>query len=279
VGLTVADARAVAHAAEANGMQTAVGFNYRNAPAIAAAKELIAAGELGEITHARCYFLSDYAAHPDGALSWRFQRDRGGNGVLGDLASHGVDLVHHLLGEVDSVIADTAVFVTQRPVPTEATQGHQLAAGGRRDDVENEDYVFAQLRLASGARCTVEASRVSVSEQNAYGIEIHGTRGVVGWDFRRIGELRVGTGSLFQDQSVATRYVGPGDGEYAAFQPGSAIALGYDDLKVIEAHRFLRSIATGQPHGATIADAVRTAAVIEAITESVRTGTWTAPSR
>jgi predicted dehydrogenase len=40
----------------------------------AAARELIAAGELGEITHARFYFLSDYAAHPDGALSWRFQR-------------------------------------------------------------------------------------------------------------------------------------------------------------------------------------------------------------
>jgi predicted dehydrogenase len=190
-----------------------------------------------------------------------------------------VDLVRHLLGDVDSVVADTAIFIPQRPVPTEATSGHQLAAGGRRDEVENEDYVFAQLRLSSGARCTVEASRVSVGEQNAYGFEIHGTKGMVGWDFRRIGELRVGTGSVFQDQPVTTRYVGPGDGEYAAFQPGSAIALGYDDLKVIEAQRFLRSIATGHPHGATIWDAVRTAQVIEAITESVRTGTWTEPAR
>lgn len=278
VGLSAADALAVAEAAEKAGVQTAVGFNYRNAPAVAAARELIAAGELGEITHARCYFLSDYAAHPDGALSWRFQRDRGGNGVLGDLASHGVDLVRYLLGDIESVIADTAIFISQRPVPTGATSGHQLATGGRRDAVENEDYVFAQLRLHSGARCTVEASRVSVGEQNAYGIEVHGTKGVVGWDFRRIGELRVGTGSVYQDQPVTTRYVGPGDGEYAAFQPGSAIALGYDDLKVIEAQRFLRSIATGHSHGATIWDAVHTARVIEAITESVRTGTWTQPA-
>lgn len=172
-----------------------------------------------------------YAAHPDGALSWRFQRARGGNGVLGDLASHAVDLVRYLLGEVDSVIADTAIFIPQRPVPTGATSGHGLATGGQLDQVGNEDYVFAQLRLASGARCTVEASRVSVGEQNAYGFEIHGTAGVVGWDFRRIGELRVGTGSVFQDQPVTTCYVGPGDGDYAAFQPGAAIAVGYDDLK------------------------------------------------
>jgi predicted dehydrogenase len=259
-------------------VRTAVGFNYRNAPAVAAARKLIADGELGEITHARFYFLSDYAAHPDGALSWRFQRARGGNGVLGDLASHAVDLVRYLLGEVDSVVADTAIFIPQRPVPTGATSGHQLAAGGRRDQVENEDYVFAQLRLASGARCSVEASRVSVGEQNAYGFEIHGTSGVVGWDFRRIGELRVGTGSTFQDQAVTTRYVGPGDGEYAAFQPGSAMAMGYDELKIIEAQRFLQSIKSGQAVGATIWDAVAAAQVIEAISESVRNGSWARPA-
>ena len=278
VGLDVADALAVARAADEHGVQTAVGFNYRNAPAVAAARELVAGGELGAITHARFYFLSDYAAHPDGALSWRFQRARGGNGVLGDLASHGVDLVRYLLGEVDSVIADTATFITQRPLPSGATSGHQLASGGERDDVENEDYVSAQLRLASGARCSLEASRVSVGEQNAYGFEIHGTQGVVGWDFRRIGELRVGTGTAFQDQSVSTRYVGPGDGEYAAFQPGSAMAMGYDELKIIEAQRFLQSIETGSAVGATIWDAVSTAQVIEAITESVRTGTWQRPA-
>jgi predicted dehydrogenase len=274
VGLTVADALAVARATAEAGVSTAVGFNYRNAPAVAAARKLIADGALGEVTHARFYFLSDYAAHPDGALSWRFQRARGGNGVLGDLASHAVDLVRHLLGEVDAVVADTAVFIPQRPVPTGATSGHQLAGGGLRDAVENEDYVFAQLHLASGGRCSVEASRVSVGEQNAYGFEIHGTAGVVAWDFRRIGELRVGYGTAYQDQSVTTRYVGPADGEYGAFQPASAMAMGYDELKVIEAHRFLQSIESGSPVGADIWDAVAAARVIEAMGESARTGAW-----
>jgi predicted dehydrogenase len=92
VGLTTADARAVADAVKQAGVQGAVGFNYRNPPAVAAARDMIRDGELGNITHVRVRLFSDYAAHPQGALTWRYERDRGGSGVLGDLASHGVDL-------------------------------------------------------------------------------------------------------------------------------------------------------------------------------------------
>jgi predicted dehydrogenase len=303
VGLSAGDARAVAEAAADAGVQTAVGFNYRNVPAVAAARELIAAGGIGEVTHARFRLFSDYAAHPDGALSWRFQRDRGGNGVLGDLASHGADLVWFLLGEIESLVADTAIFVAERPKPTGATAGHQLASGGERGPVENEDYVSAQMRLASGARCVLEASRVSVGAQNSYGFEIHGTSGVVRWDYRRMGELEVGQGSDYQDLAVSTRFVGPGSGDYAAFQPGAANPMSYDDLKVIEAARFCESIAdagsaasgsnvadagsaasgsnvadAGSAAGATIADAVRAAEVLDAMTTSVREGTWVSPA-
>ncbi|HEY4993992.1 MAG TPA: Gfo/Idh/MocA family oxidoreductase [Nakamurella sp.] len=274
VGLTTADATAVADAVKSAGLQSAVGFNYRNAPAVAAARELIAAGELGSITHARFRLFSDYAAHPDGALSWRFERERGGSGVLGDLASHGVDLARYLLGDIDSLVSDTATFLTARARPTGPTSGHVRAAGGELGPVENEDYVSSLLRFASGARGTLEASRVAVGEQNNYGFEIHGTKGAVFWDFRRMGELGVGTGTTYQDQPVSTLYVGPGHGEYAAFQPGSATSMGYDDLKVIEAFNFLRSIAEGTPHGSTLDDAVRSATALDAMAESAATGKW-----
>ena len=274
VGLTADDASAVAGAVATAGMHSAVGFNYRNAPAVAAARELIASGQLGDVTHARFRLFSDYAAHPEGALTWRYERARGGSGVLGDLASHGVDLVWHLLGDIEALVADTATFLAQRARPDAATAGHVRAAGGELGPVENEDYVSALLRLASGARVVLEASRVSVGEQNNYGFEIHGTRGALFWDFRRMGELGVSLGSAYQDQSVATLLVGPGHGEYAAFQPGSAIALSYDDLKVIEAYDFLRSVADGAPHGATLRDAVRAAHALDAMVLSAESGTW-----
>ncbi|MFB8177147.1 Gfo/Idh/MocA family protein [Streptomyces sp. NPDC055966] len=274
VGLTAEDARAVADAAAKAGVQGTVGFNYRNAPAVEAARELIAAGEIGTVTHIRIRLFSDYAAHPQGALTWRYERARGGSGVLGDLASHGVDLARHLLGEITSLTADTAVFVPERARPTGATAGHSLATGGELGPVENEDYVNCLLRFASGARGVLEACRVSVGEQNNYGFEVHGSKGAIFWDFRRMGELGVSRGTSYQDQPVSTVYVGPGHGEYGAFQPGAATSMGYDDLKVIEAHRFLRSIAGGTPVGATLNDAVASAVTLDAIGRSAQRRAW-----
>jgi len=274
VGLTADDARAVAAAARMSGVQGAVGFNYRNAPAVAAARDLIANGQLGAVTHARFRLFSDYAAHPEGALTWRYERARGGSGVLGDLAAHGVDLVWYLLGDIQALVADSAIFVPQRARPSGATAGHTRASGGEMGPVENEDYVSSQLRMASGARVVLEASRIAVGEQNNYGFEVHGTRGAVSWDFRRMGELAVSVGDAYQDQAVSTVFVGPPHGEYAAFQPGAAIAMGYDDLKVIEAYHFLRSVAEGKPYGTTLDDAVRSAVALDAMARSVETGGW-----
>jgi predicted dehydrogenase len=274
VGLTADDARVVADAVHAAGVQSTVGFNYRHAPAVAQARETVASGGIGRVTHARCYFLSDYAASPDGALTWRYERARGGNGVLGDLASHAVDLVRFLLGDIESVVADTAVFLPERARPSGVTAGHSQVVGGEMGAVENDDYVSALLRMASGARVVLEVSRVAVGEQNTYGFVVHGTTGAVAWDFRRMGELTVSQGGRYQDQPSTTVFVGPGAGHYAAFQPGAGIAMGYDDLKVIEAANFLTSIAAGRSSGADIDDAVRAAATLDALTDSSTAGSW-----
>lgn len=274
VGLSAEDARAVADAVGKAGVQSAVGFNYRNAPAVEAARALIASGDIGTVTHVRIRLFSDYAAHPEGALTWRYEKERGGSGVLGDLASHGADLARYLLGDIASLTADTAIFVPERARPTGATAGHSRASGGELGPVENEDYVNCLLRFASGARGVLEACRVSVGEQNNYGFEVHGTKGAVFWDFRRMNELGVSRGTSYQDQPVSTVYVGPGDGEFGAFQPGAANAMGYDDLKVVEAYRFLRSIAEGTSYGATLADAVHSAVVLDAMVRSAESGAW-----
>ncbi len=278
VGLTAADARAVARAAAAAGVRGTVGFNYRNAPAVVAAREMIAAGDIGAVTHVRIRLFSDYAAHPESALTWRYERARGGSGVLGDLASHGVDLARYLLGDIESLAADTAVFVPERARPAGATAGHTRAAGGTPGPVENDDYVGCLLRFACGARGVLEACRVSVGEQNAYGFEIHGTRGALFWDFRRMGELGVSRGTAYQDQPVSTVHVGPGHGAYGAFQPGAANAMGYDDLKVVEAHHFVRSIVEGTPHGATLEDAVAAATALDAMALSAERRAWVSPA-
>ena len=74
-GRNAAETRSISDAVRANGVQSAVGFNYRNVPAIEMARQLIADGRLGQINHVYIRLLADYAAHPDGALTWRFKTE------------------------------------------------------------------------------------------------------------------------------------------------------------------------------------------------------------
>ncbi len=101
---------------------------------------------------------------------------------------------------------------------------------------------------------------------------MHGTTGRLAWDYRRMGELRISRGPSVQDQPVSTVFVGPGAGHYEAFQPGSANAMSYDDLKVIEARDLLASVAQGRSCGADLTAAVRAGLVLDALVTSSASG-------
>jgi predicted dehydrogenase len=269
VGLSLPETERVADAVVANGVVARVGYNYRLVPAVVKARALIIAGGIGQITHARFRMLTDYAAHPMGSLSWRYETVRGGDGVIGDLLSHGLDLVRHLLGEVDRIVADTAVLIPERPLATGPGGHYEIAEGGPHGPVQNPDYAACMLRTAADVPVFVEGSRAGVGDQNNYGFEIHGTTGLVAWDFRRPGELVVSSGGTYANQPLTTMLAGPDDGDYGRFQPGAGISLGFDDLKVIECAGLLRAVADGSDDdGATIEDGVAASRLMAALREA-----------
>lgn len=272
-GRDAAETAEIAAAVEAAGVQAATGFNYRNVPAVDRAREIVASGRIGSVEHTTVRFLADYSADPDAALSWRFRNEFSGSGVLGDLVSHAADLVQHVVAPIEELVVDRATFIAQRREAVPGAMHYEVGAGDL-GDVENEDYVSALLRLRDGSRGILESSRVAVGEQNTYGFEVHGTRGAVAWDFRRMNELRVCAGQNHLNAFYATEYAGPGDGELAAFQPGTNNPIGFDDLKVVEARRLVESIATGKPVGATIQDALRAAQVVDAMITSSNERKW-----
>jgi predicted dehydrogenase len=273
-GRSLAETEEIAAAVKDAGVCSAVGFNYRNAPAVELARDLVATGRIGQVRHVRVSMMGDYCAHPDGALTWRFVKELAGTGVTGDLASHGIDLVQYVVGPVSAVLGETSTFITDRPEPSGTASHFSRGTGGPRKPVENEDYLLALLRFADGSKGSLEASRASVGEQNAYIIEVHGSTGAIAWDFRRMGELRVCLDQDYQAASWSTKITGPADGEAASFQPDTAIPLSYDDLKVIEAKRLLESIVTGKPQGATIVDMVAAARIADAALRSSAEQSW-----
>ena len=277
VGLSAEDTRAVAAAVAAAGVRAVVGFNYRAVPAVAELAQMVTSGAIGRLTHARVHLLTDYAANPLGLLTWRYTVDAGGRGVLGDLASHAVDLVRFTLGDLRRIVAETAIFVTERPLPVEGAVSYGHALGdpdAPAGPVENEDYVVALARTAADVLVTIECSRVATGEQNNYGLEVHGTHGLVAWDFRRPGELRLSTGDGYTDQPAQRLLVGPGAGEHGRFQPGSGIPLSYDDTKVVELAGLVRSIVYGDAAGPTLGDAIASAEALEAMVRSAAGEGW-----
>jgi predicted dehydrogenase len=277
VGLTAADAQRVSDAVAANGTKAAIGFNYRNVPAVAKAKHLIEQGAIGTLTHARVQLFTDYAAHPGGPLGWRYTLESGGHGVLGDLTSHGVDMIRFLIGDFAELVADTAVFIPERPTTTPGSSHYafvEITPDTPLGPVENEDYVAALVHTVNNVRVILESSRTAVGDQNNYGFEIHGTAGLLRWDFRRSDELEISTGSNYQSQPTTTIYTGPGDGQYGAFQPGAGIAMSFDDTKVIELAHFVADIRDGGNRRASERDAVASAQALEAIVTSAATRTW-----
>lgn len=281
VGLRAADAAAIRDAVNAAGVHATVGFNYRNLPMVERARELIRQGAIGTPTHAYVRTLADYAAHPAGTLSWRYTISQGGHGILADLGSHGFDMIRTLLGDIDSLVADTATFISRRPHATAGASHFAMADLSdptlRYGSVENEDYVSCLLRMTQGARVMYEAGRTSVGDQCNYGFTVHGSTGYVAWDFRRSDELALCSGDDYQVQATQVILGAPGDGEYARFQPGAGIAMSYDDTKVIELARLLAAVTGGPMLGATLDDAMRAAEANEAVLASVATGGWVQP--
>ncbi len=277
VGRSPAETAAIAAAVRRAGVTSFVGFNYRWAPLVQHTKRLLDDGRLGTPTNYRGRFYSMYGSNPMGLLSWRFSRAAAGLGVLGDLMSHAVDMALYLNGPITSVVADQRTFIPNRPVPQPGRATHY--ALGTPDDpageVENEDYVGALARFANGSHGVLEASRTIFGPKSEMAFEVFGTNGAAAWNFEQLNELRLylPTGERSHDGYV-TLLGGPADPNHGNFVPGDGLGIGYEDLKVIEAHEFLTAVRDGTPGSPNIGDALAAAEVQEAMIRSAESGTW-----
>jgi predicted dehydrogenase len=280
VGRDAKDAGDVAAAASRSGVVTSVGYNYRHAPAVERVRELVTNGDLGRITNVRAIFFNGYASEPKGALSWRFIRDLAGFGALGDLMSHVIDLMQYLLGPISEVSALTSTVYTERPILPMGSGTHfAVIEDGELGTVENDDYAAALVRFApdsraAGAVGTLEASRIIVGPQCGLGFEIYGTDGSATWNFEQMNDLRVCLGRGGPHFGYTTVLGNAHFGDYAQFQPGPGHSMGYDDLKVIEAKKFLVAVTGGERRNSTVDDAHHVAEVIAAAAASAERGTW-----
>ena len=163
---TVKEAERMLAAVERAGVLHMICHNYRRAPAVMLAKELISRGDLGEIRHYRGTYLQDWITDPKFPLVWRLDRRQAGSGALGDIAAHSIDLARFLVGEIVSVAGHLETFIRKRPLP-----GNPRKTGR----VTVDDAATSLVRFKSGAMGTIEATRMALGRKNHNRFEINGS--------------------------------------------------------------------------------------------------------
>jgi len=182
LALTYAEAAAALTAVTQAGVHNAVGFNYRRLPAVALMRRMITDGAVGEIRLWRATWLSDEFTDPATPWDWRFDRAMGGT-TIADLGSHLIDMALCMAGPVDSVCAQAATFIGERPA---------ASGSGETVPVTVDDAASALLRFSSGARGTMEVARAAVRRPCDFTVEVNGSRGTLLFSYARLNELWYG---------------------------------------------------------------------------------------
>jgi predicted dehydrogenase len=276
VGRSPEETAEIEYAVRKAGVLSFVGYNYRWSPMVRYAHQLIQDGKIGKLTHYRGRFFSMYGGNPHSVLSWRFQREYAGLGTLGDLMSHTADLAHMLAGPIKRVVANRETFIKQRPLAVRGEGTHfTLRTDGPFGDVTNEDYVGTLVQFENGVQGSLEVCRVIFGSKCENAFEINGTKGAISWNFEKMNELSV---YLPDEEGAHDGYVriysGPEHPFHANFNPGPAIGLGYNDLKTIEAHQFLKSVMDGKQGAPGFAEALAVAEFQDAVQHSWDSGHW-----
>jgi predicted dehydrogenase len=260
---TLTEARRMLDAVSQNGVTHMLCHNYRRAPAIQLARNMIEAGRIGRIRHYRGTYLQDWIVDPEFPRVWRLEKAKAGSGALGDIASHSIDLARFLVGEISEVSGLLETFVKERP----------LEDGSGSAPVDVDDAALALLRFENGAIGTVEGTRFAPGRKNYNRFEINGSLGSLAFDLERMNELEVyeecGPDSGFRSV-LATDAAHPF--VEAWWPPGHII--GYEHTFTHTVVDFVRAIASGEQPKPDFFDGVRNQEVLDAIERSASSRSW-----
>lgn len=252
------------------GLVFVVTHNYTGYPMVRHAREMVRAGELGEIRVVQVEYPQDWLTEKiedngQKQADWRTDPARSGaGGCIGDIGTHAYNLADFIVGiPVVELCAELATFVP-----------------GRRLD----DNVQILLRFENGARGGLWSSQVAPGNENALKIRVYGSKGGLEWHQEQPNHLWVSPfGQPTRLISRATGAAGPAAARVSRIPSGhpegylEGFATIYSEAAAaIRAARSGETLDPGVTYP-TIDDGVKGVAFIEAAVESSRRGAaWVA---
>ncbi len=263
---TAAEARELADLARAKGLITRVAHGFPRNPVHDLAREIIQAGEIGEVRLFKGCQHVDMFGDPAAPMMWRADGALAPTGIVGDTGSHVFSFMAFLVGRVQSLVAENLILTPRRPV-----------AAGAEDwaEVTNPDATQMLCRFEGGASGIVDFSRVATGRKFHQRYEVYGTKGSLVYDHDEMNRLRFYS---LDDAEGRRGYraidVGPEHPTFGAFLPLAGLGLGYNETKIIEAAEVIASVTTGRAMWPDFETGHHICQIVDACMESARRRAW-----
>ena len=285
LAMTAAESSGLVGLAADSGLVNAVNFNIRFYPLHQHVRELVAAGDLGDVRFVTGRYFQDWLLL-ETDWNWRLEPDKGGSlRAVGDIGSHWLDLVTFLTGQpIVAVMADLATFIPLRAQPRGPVETFSMdrSADTVEREMATEDVASILLRFANGARGSVAVSQISAGRKNSLQWEIDGSLGSAAWDSETPDHLWLGHRERANEILLRNpALMGPA-GRAASALPGGHVE-GFADTFGALFRAIYSDVVAGRPAErppyATFADGHDEMLVGDAIAESARLGRWVEVAR
>ncbi len=260
---SLADAERMLAVAGSSGCVAALGYNYIQNPMIRQLGALLDAGAIGAVNHVRFEMDEDFMADPETPFSWRSEASAG-HGALDDFAVHPLSLITVLFGKVTEVMTDQAKPYATRPVP-----------GGSPRAVATHDIATSLIRLANGASGLLAVNRSAWGRKSRIALQVFGANGSILFDQERFNELQLySRDGAPETHGYRTVLAAPHHAPYDRFIPAPGHCLGFNDLKVIEAHELISAIQGKPARLIDFAAGFQIERTVDAMARSSRDRAW-----
>jgi predicted dehydrogenase len=280
LAMTAADSAELVERAAAAGVVNAVNFNIRFYPLHQHVREVVAAGELGDVRFVTGHYFQDWLLL-DTDWNWRLEPDKGGAlRAVGDIGSHWLDLVTFLTGQpIVSVMADLATFIPVREQPSGPVEtfSTERSVDTIPREMGTEDVASILIRFANGARGAVSVSQISAGRKNSLQWEIDGSSGAAAWDSETPDHLWLGHRDRPNEILLRNPALMTAAGRSAAALPAGHVE-GFGDTFSALFRAVYADVLGGRPAErppyATFADGHDEMLVGDAVAASAREGRW-----
>ncbi len=213
LGLSYDHAKVILEAQKKYGTAAMVCFSYRFKSAVRYAKKLLDDNAIGEILGVNIKYLKDSGLWEGRRLEWRFRKEYGGTGVLGDLGVHLIDMCTYLVGDIKQVYGKLDIIVKER----------KFLDSEEYAPVTTDDACNFIASFDNGKTANFSISRCVLGHRNTITFDIFGSEGLISFDLNHPDELTICIGKA--DKECGGTHTVKVPGKYALSQEATFVNI------------------------------------------------------